>query len=250
MIEPFVSAIGGIPFIDAEFHPQPLLSVVAARRRSFVPHAHPTLEAYLYPQNARDIFLNHARSRVDEPESTAISDLESELLEDARRRILIVRPDWIDLLMIPVSYRRLLDDRVSMTSALIPQTLFLGKQAFSSSGILSEVLVHEFAHIWLNFLAETADLQTPHADETFTLPSGTRGKPVRGVLLAAHFAAAAHAFHLADGDRRERAGYLSEYLRRCLELIAHSQNLSRMGQYVFSRLENYQAGLSPTATEH
>jgi hypothetical protein len=237
--EEFVLALGGLPFIDGKFRPSLLLSVVAGVRRRFDPFAHDSLPDYLEPRNARDLFVRHGRSKVDEPACRPLSGLEHSKVKRAYEQIVSVRPDWAELLKLPVQLRRLGDSRVSLTSGLIPQVIFLGESAFLTPRVLAEVLVHEQAHVWLNLLAETSDLQASDAGEVYTLPSGTREKSVRGVLLAAHFAAASHAFYACHPGNESRLAYLHDYLTMCLNLLCYSKDVSLMGRCVMGRLHLY-----------
>jgi hypothetical protein len=237
--ETFIEALGGLPFVAPAFRAQLLLSVVAGVRRRYDPAAHNLLAEYLEPHNARNLFIRFGRSQIEEPPTVKLKATELRQIRKARSQVLTVRPDWEELLNVPVCYRKLADNRVSVTSALIPQVIFLGEPAFTTLGILAEVLVHEHAHIWLNFLAETSDLQTADATEVYRLPSGTGGKTVRGVLLAAHFAASAHAFHVRCSSGGNRALFLHRYLNGCLDLLCSSNDLSDMGHCVQTSLRRY-----------
>lgn len=237
--EQLLTATGGVAFVNETFRPNVLLSVVAGVRRRFDPDSYPKLADYLEPRNARTLFSRFARSSVDPPESTDPADDDMALIMQSMDQIATVQPSWASLFDIPIVIRKLNDDRVSVTSALIPQTIYLGKRAFSTLDTLSEVIVHEYAHIWLNLVAEIADLQTADAQESYTLPSGTGGKSLRGVLLAAHFAASAHSFHQKLGKHPQRAQYLAIYLQDCLDLVTNSRSLSPMGRAVLARLHSY-----------
>jgi hypothetical protein len=242
-VETFFNELGGLPFVDEGFRPELLLSVVAGVRRRCDPAAHKSLVDYLDPTNARALFERYGHCQTDEPSATEIQETEQKQISAAREEVISVRPDWIKLLGIPVNFRKLLDARVSVTSALIPQVIFLGEVAFTSPGTLAEILVHEHAHIWLNFLAETADLQSRDVKEVYKLPSGTGGKTVRGVLLAAHFAASAHSFHVGRPSGRDRAKYLHGYLSGCIGMLQGSKEITPMGLCVLANLERYLSGI-------
>lgn len=235
----FASAIGGLPFLYPKFESRLVLSLTAARRRQSWPEDDIALEAYLEPVRAKRIFDRCSRSTAPEPQSAPVSVAEEGRIHSALARLITMRSDWIDLFSIPVDYRKILDDRISMTSALIPQVVYLGAEAFGTDEMLQEIIVHEYAHIWLNFIAEIADLQTNDAAPKYMLPSGTKNKPLRGVLLAAHFAAAAHRYHCSLGRFPDRIDYLASYLRGCLALIVDDPDFTTMGQWVFSQLTAY-----------
>jgi hypothetical protein len=235
--EAFLEALGGLPFVNRDFRADLLVSAVACARRRFDPEAHPVLVDYLDPENARVLFRKHGRSQTEELATVAFEEAELDQLRKASELVLELRPEWAPLFALPVHFRKLADGRMSVTSALIPQVIYLGKLAFRSEDELAEVLVHEHAHLWLNFIAEVSDLQTPDAIRSFRLPSGTSGKSARGVLLAAHFAAAALAFHVRRPAGVSRAMTLLTYLQECLEVLESTSDLSEMGRGVASRLE-------------
>jgi len=240
----FFQAIGGLAFVNRSFRPDLQLSVTAGVRRRYDPEAHQRLSHYLDPDNARAIFLSHASSKVDEPEAVEFTADELNHINANQISLCTTIPEWLPLFRIPVIFRKLLDNRLSSTSALIPQTIFLGKGAFANPEILSEIIVHEYAHIWLNFLAEVADLQIPQCREQYMLPSGTAGKTVRGVLLAAHFAASAHAYYAHSRCNAVRGAWLLQYLTNCLALLNKSKGLSDMGICVANALRAYAEGIS------
>ncbi|WP_020388350.1 aKG-HExxH-type peptide beta-hydroxylase [Kribbella catacumbae] len=189
--EQFFAEIGGVPFIDdATVQPKTILSAVAMVRRNTEPEAFAKPVDYLDPENACQIFERHARSTPDDIQWSPMPAAEQELVGQAESDILGWKPEWAPLLRIPKRYRRMATSTGS-TSVLVPQTIYLGPGAFRDAETLRETLVHEHAHIWLNFVAEAFDLQAAEAPRDYTLPSGTSGKTYRGVLSAAHFAAAA-----------------------------------------------------------
>lgn len=235
----FFHTIGGLPFIDEGVRPATLLSAVACSRRNAAPQAHEALTDYLDPVNARALFKRLATSQVDEFDATECSAVEQQRIQTATARICQVSPAWRSFFNIPIRYRKLLQPMSSSTSALIPQTLYLGEQAFDSAIPLEETLVHEHAHIWLNFVMEVYDLQTSQAPRDYVLPSGTRGKTLRGVMAAAHFAAAALKYyrHLPDPVAdTPRQVYLQRYLAGCLEMAAERPYFTPMGRLVFNAL--------------
>ncbi|AVE05385.1 hypothetical protein CYL20_12835 [Pseudomonas palleroniana] len=235
----FFQTIGGLPFIDEAVRPATLLTAVACSRRNAAPQAHGALTDYLEPGNARALFKRLATSQVEEFDSTECSALEQQEIHTATARICEVSPTWRGFFNIPIRYRKLLQRMSSSTSALIPQTIYLGEQAFDSAIPLEETLVHEHAHIWLNFVMEVYDLQTSQAPRDYVLPSGTPGKTLRGVMAAAHFAAAAlkyyRCLHPSTPDTKRQV-YLQRYLAGCLETAAERPYFTPMGRLVFNAL--------------
>jgi len=236
----FFDTVGGLPFIDDGVRPATLLAAVACSRRNSDPQAHSALADYLEPSNARALFKRLATSQVEEFESTDCSAAEQQAIQAARASVCAVNPAWSSFFNIPIRYRKLLQPMSSSTSALIPQTLYLGERAFDSHIPLEETLVHEHAHIWLNFMMEVYDLQTSEAPRDYVLPSGTRGKTLRGVLAAAHFAAAALKYYRdlhGPQASTQRQSYLHKYLTGCLHIAAQRPSFTPMGCLVFSALQ-------------
>jgi hypothetical protein len=243
----FFEAIGGLPFINDDAQAMTLLTAVACIRRNSAPDAHEALADYLLPENARALFKRLARSQVDEFESTPCSSLEQQEIAAATARICQINEGWHLFFAIPIRYRKLVQSMSSSTSALIPQTIYLGKRAFESNIPLEEVLVHEHAHVWLNFVMEAYDLQTEDAPRDYVLPSGTSGKTLRGVMAAAHFAAAALRFYRSQNDRlasSARQAYLRQYLAGCLEIASQRPSFTPMGSLVARALNDFYQDLT------
>lgn len=235
----FTDAVGGVPFVNDEFNPQLLLSVVAARRRQYDGASMANLESYLHPRLACRICHKVAVNHIEEPTSTPLEPAFLAQAKASLEQVCTLLPQWSTLFSIPIVYKRLASDQISLTNAHFPQIIYLGGPAFVSPDTLSEVLVHEFAHVWLNMLAETSDLQVAGASQSFTLPSGTGGKSVRGVILASHFAVAAHAFHAALNIYPDRRDYLARYGAQCNRLLDGSPEVSEMGAFVVRQLDDY-----------
>jgi hypothetical protein len=236
----FFEIIGGLPFVDDSSRASLLLTAVACSRRNAAPEAHKALTDYLDPENARALFKRLARSQVDEFDSSPCSKREQQEIAAAIARIAQVNEAWGSFFAIPIRYRKLPLPMSSSTSALIPQTIYLGQQAFDSHIPLEETLVHEYAHIWLNFVMEAYDLQTEEAPRDYVLPSGTSGKTLRGVMAAAHFAAAALKFYRANHNTllsTERQAYLRRYLVGCLDAAEQRPCFTPMGCLVFCALK-------------
>jgi hypothetical protein len=234
--------VGGVPFVD-DVGVSPLLSAVAAARRNAAPAAFADFSDYLVPKNGEQVFREHAASRAVEIPWSDLSDDQLKAVAVAREEIVDRVPEWRPLFAVPVRFRRIDGDQVSATSVLIPQTVYLGDRAFASGVPLTETLVHEHAHIWLNFLAEVFDLQHDGSPTDLVLPSGTGGKTPRGVLFAAHFAAAAITLHLSEVPistaALERIDYLRDYLRKCLHSPRLVPHLTSLGLAVHATLGRF-----------
>lgn len=244
----FLIEIGGMPFLDPAFRPSTLLAAVATVRRRADPTAFSTLSEYLYPDNAATIFEKYASSPVTQIASTDLSSEQVEIVEESHARIVRTIPEWSALLGIPVRYRKMCEDSISATNILVPQAIYLGERAFTTVLFpLEETLVHEHAHIWLNFIAEVFNLEKDDSPRDFVLPSGTSGKTLRGVLFAAHFAAAAIAFYARLGTRASpldaRMAYLGDYLGSCLEMTERHPSFTQMGTMIWRRLSEYHRNL-------
>ncbi|MEV5907472.1 aKG-HExxH-type peptide beta-hydroxylase [Streptomyces chartreusis] len=243
----FLAEIGGVPFVDAAFRPKALLTAVALVRRSADPEAHPSLAAYLDPENAKRIFDRHAVSKVEDVAWNELPAAEVAAVDGASQLVVGAMPDWRPLFAMPKRYRRMATS-TSSTSVLVPQTIYLGPGAFRDEETLRETLIHEHAHIWLNFIAEVYDLQVPDAPNDYVLPSGTDGKTYRGVMFAAHFAAAA-AWALSrrraggEGGLDERLQYLTRYLEGCLVEMDRRPHGSATGDLVKDALAQRLDGL-------
>jgi hypothetical protein len=240
----FVEYIGGIPFLDEGFHSARLLTAVACLRRNVDSAAFPSLKDYLEPRNARWLYKEYAKSAVEEFSGGPLSAADNDRVDVATGSILDVCPWWKSLFAFPKRYVKLSGrDLTSVTSALIPQTIYLGDLAFASPDVLVETLIHEHAHVWLNFIAELKDFQHPYSMPQYVLPSGTKGKTLRGVLLAGHFAAAVIVFHRSRlrtaeaGRRPKRLPELEAYLRGCLLTAFGRRDLTAMGAVILERLQ-------------
>ncbi|MEU6072826.1 HEXXH motif-containing putative peptide modification protein [Micromonospora sp. NPDC047074] len=239
----FFAEIGGLPFIAPGFRPPILMAAVAAVRHNADPQAFPRLGDYLVPGNAAEIYQRRSRSPIQEIRA---DDMPPERVTEVlacRARVRELFPEWESLLAVPIRYMSLHDSRISATNILVPQTIYFGESAFRSTAFpLEESLVHEFAHVWLNFVTETFDLETDDSPRDLVLPSGTRGKTLRGVLVAAHFAATATIFYSRYDDTplaRSRSEYLYDYLLGCLRITRDHPSLTRMGRIVWQALDEY-----------
>lgn len=232
----------GVPFVDNEFCSSKLWGAIAAKRASISKHSFYTEENLLKliaPENA----IKFARKYYDKPESIhakLATKNQIILIENAHKYILDSCPDWEGLIKGPFLYFSLNKKGVySMSNPLIPQSIFLGPEAYKSLENLPETIIHELSHVWCALLHEITPLVNGY-NQTFTLPSGTKGKTTLGLLLAAHFAASALAFHLQMYNPKEnRMLYLYEYLSRVLDTLKNTNELTDEGKQISLHLHQF-----------
>lgn len=243
--------IGGIPFVDEGFKPANLLTLVAILRRNIDGGSH-ALQAYLDPDLSVALYRRTRADEIPLPPSGDLSVGDLEALDTATLGITQMRPDWRDLFRIPLKFKRLLTEQVSLTNPLIPQHVYLGRRATDDAFLLSETLVHELSHVWNGFILEIFDWQLDACPRNYVLPSGTTGKDIRGVLFAGLFAAGALNYYMSLDDRlpqeraRARAKYLKKYLDECLDTVRRSPFVSRTGDLLSERLSIYSGTVPPT----
>lgn len=242
-----IDELGGVPFVDEHFNHARFLSALAGTRSAFaVNDQEPTFIRCLEPEHAVVLYGTRVSGKGFHPPGRQMSAEEIVSVARALYRIRETAPDWRPYFDLSVEVVRWNSKKMSMTNPFIPQTVFLGDGAFfSSAGILEEIMVHEYAHVWLGMLAEIRDFQKPDCPGNYVLPSGTGSKDPRGILLAAHFAAAVISylqFYVNDGRcigrMSERLDYLRWYLQAALSLPIH-ESLTAMGAAVHQRLTDF-----------
>lgn len=235
-------AIRGVPFIDTNVDLKKLVAAAASVRRNADGAAGVSLGDYVDPAKAESVFRKTARSDMEEIPWTEPTSEHLRAVARASDKIVRTVPEWAPLFALPIRNRRMDRGGISCTSILIPQTIYLGDEAFAAKIPLEETLVHEHAHVWLALITEAFDLENNSGEPEFTLPSGTAGKSARGVIFAAHFAAAAVMYYrrLVDGEAQSsaRAEYLLEYLKECLVMTRDHSSLSLAGRAVHARLQS------------
>ena len=246
-----LSEIGGLPFVDQNFSARKLLTLVAILRRN-IDEAQYAPQAYLEPHLATELYERKTNGVVTYPLSSDFTIADSAAVEEAIARIVAQRPDWEPMLKIPIVFRRLDTVQVSLTNPLIPQQVFLGSRALGDEFLLRETVVHELSHVWCGFILEIFDFQQEGCPASYVLPSGTANKDIRGVLLAALFAAAALDFYVSNSDycrhirMSARVNYLKSYLDKCIVTVANSCHASSMGREITGRLAVYSSRLFAT----
>lgn len=229
---------GGLPFVHDAFNANALFTAVAAVRQYRHQEAGGTprlLEAYV---NDPSFAYQVSRAWMDPHgpiEAHSLLSTQQARFDRALAQVAEVCPEWSPLLGLPVTCGLLVSPAaISLTNPGIPQHAFFGPAAFSGSVDLADLVVHEWAHLWLAMGAELRPLHDSADPARFTLPSGSPGKHATGVLMAAHFAAASTRYHRRCGDQafaRERLAYL----RGCLQTL-DSHPLTPSGAEVFGEL--------------
>lgn len=238
-----IEEVGGISFISDKFVPSRLLTAVACvRRNSAIDQSRP-LREYLDPILAKSIYSDSFAHLQEQCSENLGSEFEKRVYS-AILNICTEVPGWTDYFRAPMRYELLLDDRTSMTSAVIPQTIYFGRSAFSPHVSLTEVIIHEYAHVWLDFICEVFNLQHDSAPNDYVLPSGTQGKTLQGVLLAAHFAASCLRYYQIrqssdDSITLGRIDFLHQYLSGCLEVAGQRPVFTEMGCCVYEALQSF-----------
>lgn len=249
-VESFYAAAGGLPFVDLDVKDQLISGLVAAKRRKLNPDAFTNIDEYMMAKNAAELYARRAADYSAIPLSTELAAEQRAALSKALKDITSARPDWSSLIGLPVDFVRLAGNGISATNVFVPQTIYLGDRAFANEIPLVESVIHEMAHVWLGLLAEISDVQVADAPANLVLPSGTGGKSVRGLLFAAHYAAAACCVFRSSGfggsRERSRLEQLAPYLSGCLRTLdEHRVLMTPMGKLVDASLRTFAATLHP-----
>ena len=231
---------GGIPFIDDGFRFNAIVSAVALKRASLLADGRSITSELLSPSVARRIYAFRSEALNLSIPLNQLPSKQADRVSWANRTILRAMPEWEQLFALPIEYFALDDARVSATCSLIPQSVFLGTRAFHTEDTLLETVLHETAHTSLNLLREISNFEVREHEEVYTLPSGAAGKSPSGVLLAAHFAltVSKYCLKLPEKNARNRAQYLLNYSKLCIESLSFSSALSELGQFVHHRLDS------------
>ena len=235
--------LGGLPFIDASFDIDVLISLIATKRAKFAKeHNSNSPTHYLTPQFACYALRIRTPGLPILPHWTSLSGDEMQRVGGALSYIEENWPEFCGYRRLPMQFGKWLSDRTSVTNPFEPQVVLLGNKAFRDDFTLVESLIHEVAHVWLGLVAELRDFQNNKDPGEFVLPSGTTGKTARGVVFAAHFAASVISFIRSSTLSRHewwrpRAAHLQWYLAGCLELANLSTHLSITGLEITERLK-------------
>lgn len=236
------SYIGGTPFICQAFDPARLVDLISHRRLQLCGGQASSQDELIQPRFGRALYAARVRHLALEIPLLGLTAQQHKDIRTARLDIADISSSWNQMYQLPVDYFLVDDGRLSVSCGLLPQTVFIGPAAFLDRDTLLEAVVHENAHMWLDLLREIVDLQYPSNQALYTLPSGTQGKTLTGVLLAAHFAATAHAYWLrkpARPRRTARLRTLHQYVSNCLDSVQDAPGLTEVGLLVWRDLWNY-----------
>ncbi len=228
---------GGFPFLDATFKPTQLLAATAAVRASEA--SDPRSFGYYVGQ---DWVEAQASLATDAAELTArpTHPHESALIAEATARAAEALPTWKPLLRLPVRTRIMTTgDLLSASIPSRPQLVLLGPRAFESRESLTEHLLHELGHNWLNLLERF----TPTIDSTIrrriVLPSGTASDAPYFLLGAAHVGTLLTKYYRAT-DQPERAEQLRSYTTQCIRKVVEIRDLLKpAGLELWKTLQQY-----------
>jgi hypothetical protein len=222
--------LAGVPFLSDSFQAGRLLNLVLHKRQQLTLDVYDHVSDLLKPSFARYVYGFKARSMSLDLPLVPLTGNRKVLVETAIAAITSTMPRWSSLYSLPVDYMQ--GDITSRTCALIPQTVFLGASAFTTDDWLTESLLHENAHVWMDLLLELTDFQAKGCDERYQLPSGTPNKTITGVVLAAHFATSVLRFYRssrATPFTRSRREFLLQYARSCLDMLDVAEGKTRVG---------------------
>ncbi|MHA6845376.1 aKG-HExxH-type peptide beta-hydroxylase [Ralstonia syzygii] len=231
----------GLPFLDASFEADLLLTLVSRLRKILADDVIGTdIDVnWLDPDQAMRL-RNASEIECDLP-LLPLSDDQSQQVRSARLDIVDKVPEWRRLIEFPVKYHLLESSEVIGCSCYAtPQRVFLSEAAFSTQRELCEQIIHEHCHNWMYFLEEVMPFHRIDYREVFVLPSGTANRNPTEVIGAAHVATTlAHWYaKQADAESQRRIYHLAVYLNSCVGIL-HSlphDSLFPAGAEIVSRL--------------
>lgn len=239
------SEIQGIPFVDDTFRSSKLLTIVATLRRTTDEGKRPLAE-YLNPGIACSIYARKQNIATQEFSYTTISREEALAIESALTDISSAIPSWGPLLRVPIHYSKLTSCQLSLTNPLLPQKVFLGENAIADNFTLIETLVHELSHVWMGFICELFDFQYRDRTELYTLPSGTPGKDLRGLMFASTFAASVLRYYElamrargANDRMLRRVDRLTHYFSGTMDSLKRAKDASPISVLLIERLHQF-----------
>jgi hypothetical protein len=238
---PIHRELEGFAFLQSKFRPKVLLAAVAARRLLALPST-----AAPSKSQATSVLVPHRSHAADAAviESFSLNKEQRKRISEAIDNIHFRRPDWRELMSIPIRIRIIRRPGVfSCSSMAYPQHVFLDETSFATSIILEEQLVHEYAHNWLYFLYEATIVTTAPDNFRFELYSGTGQRRVEEVFGAGHVVAALVRYY-RSGPRtthsEQRISYLLDYLMHAIEILdtlAKQGHLTEVGSWLVEQLQ-------------
>lgn len=231
----FVSALGGVPMINDSVNASTLATLACAVRRRLDSNKQP-LADYLQPELAIDSYRNAKIQPSLLPDSVAPNAGEMKIIQAICDDVVSIVPEWRAHFSIPIRWR-VMSECASLSNRLLPQTIFLGREALQSPR-LAEHIVHEVSHTWVGMIGEVAPLATGY-DPVYTLPSGTMNKTTGQVIYALTFAVTAIRYYreraaagMIDSIEKSRLVWLESYSKGCLQLLESSKNLLPNGAFI------------------
>lgn len=243
--------IGGVPFVSEGFEPDKLVYLVCKLRHQIDSYDSPVYSSsgvssvgvktdyseYLNPEKACSVYKKAIpKENYSISKSRPTTQFEQLAIKKSIDAITIRNPAWKALFEIPIEFRVLQDQHISLTNPLVPQVVCLGDSTITSFDTLNELLVHEMSHVWCSFVCELTDFQNKESPSDLVLPSGTSGKNPRQVILAACFAAAALNFYFSDYKHtgvfkhKKRTSELCLYLEQSIQVLnLNASELNQMG---------------------
>jgi len=205
---------GGIPFISEELQYVTILSALAQKRQMLSEGSYDDLNQLLIPEEAKVIMTNKY-GICALPSYVLLTQKESVSVRLAIERITKTLPEWMNLFRIPIRFYRTNErETTSFSTAIMPQHILLGRSAFDNEIKLIECIVHELSHTWLNVYREISPFFHKNNNEEFILPSGTKRKSAKTILLAAGYAAAAiQLYTKIEANRKRRKKVVKYYLK-------------------------------------
>lgn len=212
----------GLPFIDASFKSDLLLTLVGRVRKILADDiVGPAIDVdWLDPDQASR--LRSAADIACDLPLLPLSAIQLQQVRSACADIVEEAPEWRRLIQFPVKYHRLeSSDVIGCSCYATPQRVFLSEAAFSTKRELREQIIHEHCHNWMYFLEELMPFHRIDYREVFVLPSGTANRNPTEIIGAAHVAATLSQWYAkqADAESQQRVQHLSAYFDGCVGML-------------------------------
>lgn len=236
-----INRVNGVPMVSDCFATQTFVTLVAHYRHALF-NSSDNLSNYIEPVWVNNLYRERNKYiRLEYPGYSELSNEEQQAVENAIVNIKNVMPEWQVYFSLPVLFKKLTQNEsmVSLTNHNIPQVIFLGVKAFKSETWLTEVIIHEMAHIWLGMLCEIDSFHEHSKKINYTLPSGTKNKDARGVIFASHFSACVIKYMLKkrqveefSPQDEERFIWLKKYFSGCINQLVEMNELKKIGKEI------------------
>ena len=230
----------GLPLLHSGFPRAQLVQAVLRERQRWdqkMKRSRRELESYLDPLVARELYVPPKESEALSSGAVEASGALLAGIERARSKICQLMPEWQDYFSLPVRVMAAPRSYLGYSCLAEPQHIYLGsiEKQLGDEDLLLESYLHEFAHLWLFFVQEIAPFQSAYVSETFTLPSGTKGRSLTQAIDAAFVAAVLRRYYIRlRNESREQV--LSAYLGGCISTIRASAYFTPTGREAFLQL--------------